>query len=193
MSFSAIDGYAVYADIRCGSDGSTVGVPELAMGSSPEDQTTAKSCWDTSLLDGFDSGWVDVELDINSTGSIVWFVDGKCLTYDSPQFDEIQGVIFRAGVSTSDGTVSFRNLSGQFFRSDSDSQALQTASSDDGSVSTVGTSDSDCEDIVVVAPDGSGFQKARIFAQVRMQSPDLPNPTDLFAQFFIYATPHTEE
>jgi hypothetical protein len=155
---------------------------------------SARSCWDTNLLDGFDSGWVDVELDINTaggTGGIVWFVDGKCLTYDSPQFDDIQGVIFRAGVSAAESTVSFRNLSGQFFRSDSDSQALQTASADDGSVSTVGTSDPDSEDIVVVAPDGSGFQKARIFAQVRMESPDLPNPCDLFAQFFIYATPRT--
>lgn len=191
MSFSAIDGYAVYADLRCGSNNLLSGVPELDVGASPDDENSGKIVWDSNLSDGFDSGWVSVELDINAAGgqgSVVWSVQNISVGYASQQFNEIDGFILRAGVSASGSIVSFRNVYAQFFWNGSDAQPAQTVIQDGATASTVGTTASDAEDIVLMGPDGSGYRKARVFAQVRMQSPSLPNPNDLFGQVFVYAS-----
>src|SRR4051794_24558374 len=112
MSFSAIDGYAVYADLRCGSNDLLSGVPQLDVGASPDDESSAKIVWDSNLADGFDSGWVSIEFDINAAGGqggVVWSVQNISVAYASQQFNEIDGFLLRAGVSASGSTVSIRN------------------------------------------------------------------------------------
>jgi hypothetical protein len=186
MSFSQFADYAIVAELRCGSDGSPYGIPELAVGSSYEDEDTARFMWDDDLTDGFDSGWVGMELEVSASGDVSWFVDHVMVAHTTAAFDEVLGFIFRVGVNTPDSTVSFRNIAAAFFVGESDATANQVVVQDDGTATTVGSTSPDAEDIVLMGPDGSGYQKARIFAEVRMQSPDLPTPTDLFGQVFVY-------
>ena len=190
MSFSAIDGYAIVADLRVGSNGHAPGVPELALGTGPEDQVTGRLRWDPNLSDGFDSGWVRMELLVDGgTGlsSIVFSVNDVTLTYEGPHMDDILGFILRGGVSGADAAVSFQNVSAQFFVDDTDTTPVQTVYLDDSSATTIPGNETEAENIVMAAPEGSGFEKARLFADVRIQADYLPNPTDLFAQFFVFS------
>ena len=188
MSFTPIDGYAIVADLQCGDD-DFGGYPELGLGTSA-DQITADRIWDTDLSDGFDTGWVDVELDWSANGQITLNVGGTVISYDGGQYDDISGFVLRDGASAADSIVSFRNVSAQFFHSINGISIVQSAVADDATATTVGSTGTDAEDIVVAVPEGSGFRSAKLFAQFRMQSPDLPNRADLFGQIFIYAAPH---
>jgi len=192
MSFSNIDGYAIVANLSVGSDGSPLGIPELSVGTSPLDQSTGRVAWDPNLLDGFDSGWVHMELDVDArggAGSVLFKVGNTTVSYSSAAYSEIQGFILRAGVNTFAGSVSFRNVSAQFFRGSSAQGEMQMILGDEDSASTMGTGAADDEGLEVVAPDGGGFRYAKIFADVRMQSPFVVAPTALFGQVFIYAAP----
>jgi hypothetical protein len=190
MSFTAIDGYAVVCDLLVGSDGSPQGVPELSVGSSADNEKTGRLVWDQNLSDGFDSGWVHMEVDVNADGGpqgVLFIVGGVRLSYATPSFDDILGFILRAGVDTSAGSVTFRNIIGEFFRAGS-TEADQVITTDDDSASTVGGKTTEAEGLAVVAPDGGGFRQAKVFADVRLQANHFVSPTDLFGQVFVYTT-----
>src|SRR5712691_9009971 len=166
MSFSAIDGYAVVADLACG-DNSQTGIPELALGSSATDQVTDNLVWDSDLSDGFDTGWVQLEVDWDTSRQIALTVGDVKVAYNAGPYDDIYGFLLRAGVSAADSTVAFRNIKAQFFQGSN----MQTGVCDDGQATTVGTNQPDAEDILITIPEGGGFQSAKLFVQVRMQSP----------------------
>jgi hypothetical protein len=190
MSFTPLDGYAIVADLRCG-DNALDGVPELGLESSSNEQVTADNVWDADPSDGFDSGWVNVEVDWNANGEIDFNVNGTVISYNGGPYDDFYGFVLRSGVSAADSTVAFRNVSAQFFHSVNGIDLAQVGVTDDAVATTAGNAQPDAESIVVTVPNGGGIKSARLFAQVRMQSPDLPNPTDLFGQIFIYAAPHS--
>jgi len=132
-----------------------------------------------------------MELDINANGGaggVLFKVGGTTVSYNSPAFHDLQGFVFRAGVDTFLGSVNFRNISAEFFRGSS-SPVEQTVWVDDEGAATVGDGAADAEGLVVVAPEGGGFRYAKVFADVRMQSPLVVAPTALFGQVFIYASP----
>jgi hypothetical protein len=191
VAFTDITDYAIVADLRCGANDAPFGQAEVGLGSSPDDETSARLCWDTDLSDGFDSGWVRVEFDVSvvdGTVSAVWCVKGVEVTFDDPvACDQILGFMFRSGVCASGATASFRNVSGEFFATASATAPSQTVYVDDASATTAGAdAPDDAEAIVTVAAEGSGFQKAKLFAEVRIDAPTLPAPCDLFAQAFLF-------
>jgi hypothetical protein len=198
MSFSAMDGYAICADLGVGSNSNDWGTPSLMVGSSPNDASAQQYQWDTDPSDGFDSGWVQVDLSVSSDGTTALSInDGeRQVIYQGAPTGEIQWFALRAGLSGSDDTVSFRNIQFKFYDGPTDGVAAEIDTVDDISATTVGTSaaagttDTDTEAIVEVGPEGSGYQKAVFSAQVRLQSAQQwPDPTELFGQVFVYASP----
>jgi len=192
MSFTAIDGYAVVCDLLVGSDGSSQGIPELSVGSSPFDEQTARMTWDPDMSDGFDSGWVHMEVDVNAAGGaqgVQFSVGGVTISYATPSFDEILGFILRAGVDTVGGSVVFRNITGEFFQAGSTRPDQVITTGDDGASTDGGIiKATQSEGLAVVAPDGGGFKEAKVFADVRLKANHIVGPTDLFGQVFVFAT-----
>jgi hypothetical protein len=191
MSFSAIDGYAICADLRVGSNSNDWGMPALLVGSTFDDAAADQYKWDANQSDGFDSGWVQVDLTMCSDGAATLSVnDGeRQVSYQGAPTGEILWFALRAGLSGSDDTVSFRNIQFKFYNGATDGAAAEVDTLDDVSATTVGTSNADAEAIVEFGPEGCGYHKAVFSAQVRLQSAQQwPDPTELFGQVFMFAS-----
>ena len=139
------------------------------------------------------SGGLETVATFDSMGNrlSLTYPGGRVLTYNGGAYDDFYGFVLRGGVSAADSSVAFRNVSAKFFQTVDGITRVQTGITDDAVATTVGSSQPDAEEILVTVPEGGGFRSAKLFAQVRMQSPDLPNPSDLFGQIFIYAAPHS--
>ncbi len=195
MSFSLIEDYAIVADLRAGGNGSAQGLPELAVGTDPDNESLGRFQWDSNTADGFDSGWVHLSLTIKASGganSTVLNINNgqEIVSFSGPQLDNLWGVILRAGDQGTDRTTSFRNLSALFYTNESDTTAHETDTMPDFSSTTSGSNPpADAEAIIEDAADGVNFQKLTVFCDIRLQAPEAPGVLDLFGQLFIYGDP----
>src|SRR5690348_1127511 len=117
MSFSAMDGYAICADLCVGSNSNGWGTPSLMLGSSPDDAAAQPFQWDKDPSDGFDSGWVQVDLSVSSDGTAALAINNgeQRVIYQGAPTGEIQWFALRAGLSGNEDTVSFRNIQFKFY------------------------------------------------------------------------------
>jgi len=117
-SISDLNGYAIFADARLGSNGDSAGDSELAVGSDPETCTCGRDVWGTVTDAGLDSGSVSTELTIGSGGSVEWQVAGSSpspLTYDSSGFTQIHTIDIRA-LTQANAMVSWESIYVQFYK-----------------------------------------------------------------------------
>lgn len=192
MSFTPIDGYAIVASLSVGSNSlETNSAPELTIADAGTESTSAQFLWDANTEDGFDSGWVHFQLDVNAAGgadSIQFSVGNSSpvvFTFDGDSYDTIQGFLIRAGVVGADRTFSFRNLIADFYEENATTPTV-TSYADDFSATTVGSSEEDNEAISVIAPDGYAFRRASLFGDVRLISADEPTLNDVFGELFVF-------
>ncbi len=109
MSFTAFDGYALYADLQVGSNSNDAGTPGLLVGDTPQDASANPFQWDINPTDGFDSGWVQVDLTVwssgDSAGAVLSLNEGeRQISYEGGPCGEILWFAVRAGLSGTDDT-----------------------------------------------------------------------------------------
>lgn len=196
MSFTDITGFCILAELQYGSNGEASGASECDAGKSLESESTGRRKWALDTSDGVDSGWVPVQLVVNADSSnspVAWLVNGADpdpIAYTGATFGEILYFKLRAGVRNAGRRISFRNVSVSFYVNGSDSTAAESGQISNPPVaSTLGQVDPvDAESIVEVGPENSGYRKATLSAEVRLESEDIPNATDIFGQLFVFTS-----
>ena len=197
MSITTITGYSSFATARVGSNGESGSPAELFVGTSASDKSSGRKTWTTSTSSGFDSDWVSVVWTVlagGGNGSLEWQVAGASpspVGHAGSQVTQIGLVKLRAGVVGGNRRASFRNVVIAFYTSASDTQAAEEISLGQGSTpvaSTWGQTGSvSAEYPVTIQPDGGGYQKLKVTADVRLEcgDPGLPSEetivTDLYA------------
>jgi hypothetical protein len=202
MPLSDVTGYCIFGLVRVGSNGAVPGTPECATGKSASSQSTGRRAWDSNLLDGLDSGWLPVTLTLNAsgnaTGGVEWVVgaSGSLTTtnYSGAKYGEILSVTLRAAVDGAGRRMSFRNTVVGFFTNQTDAspdEAITLSTGSNPVASTVGQSDPiDAEQIVEISPDGSGYVKIVVAAEVRLECVDhnLPGSQGIVGQVFVFTS-----
>ena len=196
MSFTDITGFCVLAELQYGSNGAVPGTPECDTGKSADSESTGRRQWAANTSGGVDSGWVPIQLVVNadSTNSpVAWAINGASpdpIAYSGASLGEILYFKLRAGMRNAGRRMSFRNVAVSFYSHGSDPTAAESGQISNPPVaSTVGEADPvDAESIVDVAPENSGYRKASLTAEVRLQSADVPDATDIFGQLFVFTS-----
>lgn len=184
---SQFSGYSAFGEAKYGANGGDSAWPECAAGV-PTGFETGSRVWDANPYDGVDSGWVGVQLTVESSGGISWAVNGCSagnLQRSTGSFGDIERVHVRAGAQA-EGTAAWRSLSIEFY--DGGSVADSYSQSGGPEVDTTSTPWWPvAEDILTVTPDVWGVDKVVVSGQVRFTSPQgvYPGPDDLFGQVFI--------
>lgn len=200
MSISTITGSVAFASARVGANGDTdYATPECYVGTSSSNKASGRKVWtgDTSVK--FDSDWVSVVWTVvasGGTGSLQWQVGGaspSTISYSGSQVTEITSLKLRAAVDGADRRASYRNIVVDFFTNASDTQYAERLSLPVALTpvaSTMGQTDPvDHEVVQIVAPDGSGYQKVKVTADVRLEGadPGLPSEDAMFTDMYAFA------
>jgi hypothetical protein len=196
MSFTDITGFCVLAELQYGSNGAVPGTPECDAGKSSTSESTGRRQWAANTSSGVDSGWVPIQLVVNADSSsspVAWTINGanpSPIAYTGASFGEIVYFKLRAGVRNAGRRMSFRNVSVSFYVHGSDSTAAESGQVSSPPVaSTLGETDPvDAESILDVGPENSGYRKASLSAEVRLESADVPDATDIFGQLFVFTS-----
>jgi hypothetical protein len=196
MSFTNITGFCVLAELQYGSNGEVSGASECDAGKSADSESSGRRKWAADTSGGVDSGWVPIQLVVNAdsiNSPVAWAIDGADpdpIAYTGASFGEILYFKLRAGVRNAGRRMSFRNVSVSFYINGSDSTAAEYGQISNPPVaSTVGEVDPvDAENIVDVGPENSGYRKATLSAEVRLESEDVPDATDIFGQLFVFTS-----
>jgi len=199
MSITTISGYAAFARAQIGSNGDSSGSPECFSGVSDTNCATGRKTWCADPSTAFDSGWVSVvwiATTAGGSGSIQFQVSGcspGTINSAGTQGGVINSVTVRAAVSGANRRASLRNVVATFFDNPGDttpSDQVSLASTQAPVASTLGQSDPvELEVIRALQPDGSGFGKVRVTADVRFEGtdPGLPSEDGLFADIYAFA------
>jgi hypothetical protein len=192
MSITPITGFCVLAKVKVGSNGNVLGAPECVTGISTE-VSNGRKTWDSNLADGLDSGWVPIALTLDAGGA-KWDVSGASparIDY-AASWGEIFRVTLQAAVDGAGRKFSFRNVVIGFFTHSSDTvpdETIGLVSPDVPVADTMGLNNPiDAEQITEVSPDGSGYKKVQVTADVRLQSTgtSLPGSEAVFGGIFVY-------
>jgi hypothetical protein len=192
MSITDVSGFCISAKARVGSNGNVSGAAECLTGKAT-DVATGRKTWDSNLADGLDSGWVSVLLTLDASG-VKWEVNGASPTHIdySASWGEILSVTLQAAVDGANRKGSLRNVKIEFFTNSSDTVAGEIFDLDAATApvaNTMGLSNPiDAEQIAGFGPDGSGYKKLRVTAQVRLESTgtNLPGSEAIFAAIYVF-------
>jgi len=197
-AMTEVTGFCVFGRVRFGANGNGNSSTECLVGRSSSSQITTRKQWQASVQDNVvDSDWVSVKLTARAGGTdrVRWAVDGAStpLEFSGVSYGEITGVTFQAGVIGPGKRVSFDNITISLFTSDTATVAAESwpfTSEDLPPASTIGSSEEEAEGLLEFTPDGSGYYKVVIDADIRLENDgtEAPAPDDLFAGIYIYAS-----
>jgi len=182
-------GFALYADMRAGSNGDPWGEPEEVLGTN-DTANTGRFIWDsTDDNGGFDAENIPFSEDLNlNTGTSTLLLGDSAVpvTYSGPSGETIDYLEMAAGTQVN-AQVAFSNVQIGFYKNG----ALQETASVPGGPA-IDTTSSDCptgEQIASIKPAGTTDDEAIVTGDITMVCPDgtYPNPEDMFAQTFVFA------
>lgn len=181
--------YLLYAAARYGTNGDFYPAPEMGCGGpGQEDEASMRRTWDPDLSDGFDSGYVSMSLDADlGDGIATWGVNGDLdgpVTYSFAPGDTVASVRITAGTQVP-GTAEWSDLTITFYDQDVQQDSITIA--DGPSVDTTQSTGGVGEQILVVTPDSTLYDRVSVSGTFRMtHAPDVyPAPSDLFGQIYI--------
>jgi hypothetical protein len=187
----------VTGGVQVGSNGSGGGSPGVVLGQG-SNPSTANVTWDNNPSDGFDSGWVAVQMTASAGGGTngvtcsVAQPNGTTTTvdYSGATYGTINTVQVQAAVSASNMTVTFRSVVVQYYQGDTLIQTIVLPDACAPVADTTGPgAPSSASEVSNLPPSSPGNTKVVITAQVRMQSPQTTPtpPTAITGQIFIFA------
>ena len=142
------------------------------------DTISGQKTWDPDLSDGFDSGWVDVQLVAgvqDDSSPVTWKVTGGSgqLSYEEARFNYISQITISAAVGGQNCRMSWRSVSVEFYRH---GVLAQTVTPDGPVADTISSSVNNAS--ISVLPEASDNDKVIVLAQVRLESTSqvLPSP-----------------
>lgn len=147
--------------------------------------------WDGNLMDGLDSGWVDVALGLTVDGTDAMELtvgSGSAITASEDVMTSISKVVIEASVFNSGFAFSWRNLTVQSYRDGLLVDSATISNSYAPEASTMGTWDSYVTAGVQITTSEIGCDEVVIIGQVRLQGDGGFYPDDLFGQILIYET-----
>ena len=187
-----VTGYCVMAEVRVGGNGAPGGPEELKIGRSPKSASSGRVTWTTDLSGGFDSGIVNVRLDLPPGGGaqgVGWSVDGaspRPILYRSVLYGAIRQVLVRAAVQTG-ALMLWREMQIAFYKDyvPTDGLVLRTGPH----VDTTADGEQIAEQILTVTPAASDNDKIVVTSQIEMSAPAavIPGANDIFGQIFVFA------
>jgi hypothetical protein len=191
-SISPITGFCFYAEVLVGDDGGSGGPPEYDVGVAADNNSTGTIIWDGDLTNGFDSGWIPVQLVVaagGGTGGLNWLVSGgspPTITYNGVTYGAIQQVKIVAAVQAPAGFF-WRGISVQFYKAgvETDSYNLRTGPQVNAAGSTPPVAE---EEILTITPVAQDNDSVTITGQIRMEnaSTTQPPPTAMFGQIYVF-------
>jgi hypothetical protein len=191
-SISTITGFCFYAEVLVGDDGGSGGPPEYDVGVSADNNTTGRTTWDGNYTNGFDSGWIPVELIIaanGGAGGLSWAVDGGgsgTLTYGGVTYGALQKIEIRAAIQAP-AEFLWRGIAVQFRKAGvvTDTYSLKTGPQVNQTGATPPVAE---EQILTITPAAQDNDSATISGQIRMvnASTSQPPPTAMFGQIFVF-------
>lgn len=185
---SSINGYSAVGEVRAGGNGDPYGSPEYDVGDGST-FTEGRTTWTNDVSNGFDTGWVSVELDVRA-GGVTWNVANSTsgeLTYDDASYGTIGSVELRAAVQNSDMQCEWGNLAVSFYKGGALQETMSTT--DLVEADTFNSSSSTAETDCTFVPTNSDSDEVIITGRVRMDCSDAyiqPTDNDIFGQIFAF-------
>jgi hypothetical protein len=187
----------VTGGVQVGSNGSGGGSPGVVLGQG-NNPSTANPTWDSNPSDGFDSGWVTVQMTASAGGGangVTYSViqpDGTTtdVSYSGASYGTINTVQVQAAASAGNMKVSYRSVVVQYYQGDTLVQTIVLPDACAPVADTTGAgAPSSASEVSDLPPGSPSNTKVVVTAQVRMQSPQTtpPPPTAITGQIFIFA------
>jgi hypothetical protein len=190
-SISTISDFCFYAEALVGGDGGSGGPPEYDVGVAADNNSTGSITWDGNYVNGFDSGWIPVELVVSAgggTGGLRWLVTSgspDLITYDGVTYGTIQQIRIRAAVQAP-AKFLWRGIAVQFSKAGTvtDSFSLRTGPQVDKTGATPPVAQ---EQILTITPAASDNDAVTISGQIRLvnAATTQPSPTAMFGQIYV--------
>jgi hypothetical protein len=188
-SLSDPSGYRLFADLLAGTNGSFAWAPELYVGSTSDDATSAQRMWDGNLDDGFDSDSVFVSFDASlASGSATLSTStadsSPDASYTGTTGGTIGSVLIRAGAQVP-GDVDWSDISVTFWNGSQQGETINISAGPDANAADSSTGVA--EQTLVVTPASSNYNHVTVSGALRMQAPTgvWPGGNDLFGQILI--------
>jgi hypothetical protein len=186
-SVASFGDFALYMDVRPGSNGDPAGDPSYVLGDDQGEEAWAYKQWDSNLSDGFDTGDVNVQFTGDSSGQESMTVGSDApIAYTGDSTGNISSVVFQAGVMIP-AEAKFSNITVEFW---SGSALRETdtigVGPDANTINTPATPQA--EQILTVTPRFSDCNKVTVSATERMRAPagTVPATSDMFCDVFVY-------
>ena len=190
-TISSIVGFCLVSEARVGGNGNPNGTPELDLGSGPSSLSYGRITWTPDTSNGFDSGIVNVTLDIEpGTGgnTASWDVAGanpEPILYGGVRYGAISQVLVRAAVQNT-AAMLWRNVQVAFYKAGTktDGVILRSGPHVD---TTGGGGSTTAEQILTVIPAANNNDKVIVTGQIELSAPAgvVLAANDIFGQIFV--------
>lgn len=190
---------AAAGGVQVGSNGSGGSSPGALVGHNlGSNPISANITWDSNVADGFDSGWVSIQLVGEAGGGgngVTWTIiqpDGTTTTlpYSGVSYGTIDNVQLQAAASAAGMKVSFKSVSAVYSQNGQPTETVTLPDECAPIADTTGAgAPGSASEVSQLSPGSSGNTSVVITAMVRMESSGagLPAPDAMAATIYIFA------
>lgn len=193
-------GYCFAAGVRVGVNDLDGTDPGAVVGHDlTNDYNGSQMLWDPDLSDGFDTGWVSVQLVGKAGGGndgVTWTLiqpdqTQTTINYSGVTYGPIQKVQILASVSAQNMKITWSAVAALFYRN---GELIDTETLDDPCNPVADTTGpngpSSASEVAELDPDGANIDTVVVTGLVRMQSPNttLPAPDAITGTIFVFTS-----